>query len=77
MNEVIYAQLKKLRAKMTYVKGFWDAYDIELKEISLMQEQCLLERISITKAKTATNAPSVDALADFGYTTQELLNKYE
>lgn len=62
---------------MTYVKGFWDAYDIELKEISLMQQQCLLERISITKAKTATNVPSVDALGDFGYTTQELLNKHE
>jgi hypothetical protein len=38
MNEVVYAQLKKLRAKMGYVKGFWDAYDIEQKEISLMQE---------------------------------------
>lgn len=44
MNEIIYTQLKKLRAKMTYVKGFWDAYEIEGSELALMQEQCLRER---------------------------------
>jgi hypothetical protein len=29
---------------MSYVKGFWDAYEIEGHELSLMQEQCLRER---------------------------------
>ena len=53
---------------MAYVKGFWDTYDIELKEISLMQEQCLVERMSITKAKAETKVHglNVDVLGDFG-----------
>jgi len=52
LNEVIYAQLKKLRAKMGFVRSFWDAYEIEGRELQLMQEQCLIERMAITQAKT-------------------------
>ena len=56
MNEIVYQQMKKLRAQSAFVKDFEGVYALQEQELRLMREECLAERIAITKAKAAMQA---------------------
>ena len=52
LNDIIYQQMKKIRAQSAFIKHFEGVYGLQEEEIITMKEECLAERISITKVKT-------------------------
>ena len=52
LNDIIYQQMKKVRAQSDFIKEFEGIYKLQEEEIVTMKEECLAERISITKVKT-------------------------
>ena len=44
--------MKKIRAQSTFIKHFEGVYKLQEEEIITMKEECLAERIAITKIKS-------------------------
>ena len=45
--------MKKVRAQSAFIREFEGIYELQEEEIITMKEECLAERISITKVKNA------------------------
>ena len=64
VNEIIHQQMKKVRAQHAFVKEFEQIYDLQESELAMMKEECLAERIAISKVKaTGASGSSVDKTA--------------
>ena len=72
LNDIIYQQMKKIRAQSLFIKHFEGVYKLQGEEIATMKEECLAERISITKIKTsANNGGGNSAVASFDKVFEE------
>lgn len=58
LNDIIYQQMKKIRAQSAFIKHFEGVYELQDAEIATMKEECLAERIAITKIKASAVAAS-------------------
>ena len=52
MQEILYQQIKKVKALTEFAKDFHTVYDIQEAEMEKLKEQCLVERTATTAIKT-------------------------
>ena len=60
LNDIIYQQMKKIRVHSAFIREFEGIYELQQQELLTMKEECIAERIAITKFKTVINAGKTD-----------------
>lgn len=60
LNDVIYQQMKKIRAQAAFIREFESIYELQKQELLIMKEECIAERIAITKLKTIGNVGKIE-----------------
>ena len=55
LNDIIYQQMKKIREQSAFIREFEGIYELQEEELLIMKEECLAERIAITKIKANGN----------------------
>ena len=58
LNQVIYDQMKKLKAQSEFISSFNEVYALQEEELNLAKEECLAERVAITMLKADNNQTS-------------------
>jgi len=51
LNDVIYQQMKKLKAQSEFITQFHEVYELQEQELAMAKEECLAERVAITMLK--------------------------
>ena len=51
LNDVIYQQMKKLKAQSEFITQFHEIYELQEQELAMAKEECLAERVAITMLK--------------------------
>jgi len=53
--------MKKIRAQTAFNREFESIYELQKQELLTMKEECIAERIAITKYKTIGNVGKIEA----------------
>lgn len=52
INNVLFSQLQKLEMKFEYLRKFKQLFEQEKKDIQMIREECLAERVALSALKT-------------------------
>ena len=55
INEIIYQQMLKLKEQTAFIQQFELMYKLQDEEVQLMREECLAERVAISKLKQTSH----------------------
>lgn len=62
VNQALYAQLAKLEHKMKFLREYWNIFGIEKRDLNLVKEEALAERLalSLIKSGKVKGVPSLE-----------------
>lgn len=52
LNIVLYAQLQKLEHKLKFLREYWQIFEIEKRDLGLVKEEAMAERIALSMLKS-------------------------
>lgn len=48
LDQVLYYQMKKMEHKAQFMREFWQTFELEKKDMQLVREELLAERVALT-----------------------------
>ena len=61
VNNVLFSQLQKLEIKFEFLRKFKQLYEQEKKDIQMIREECLAERVALSALKSQSAFPITDS----------------
>lgn len=55
MNKILLEQLSKLELKFDHLSNFWNLYDLEKRDLEIVREECIAERVALSTLKSGQN----------------------
>ena len=52
LNKIIFEQLSKLELKFDHLSNFWSLYELEKKDLDMVREECIAERVALSTLKS-------------------------